>query len=220
MRFTTGLLATLVLAAGPALAADDSFYVGVGMGYSKININETKLNNSISGELPLAWSFDRSSVDQYATPYQFVAGYRLMPYLGFEASYMDMGSADYKAQISTGNGGKGVVKGTWSADGWPVSVLGIYPIDDTFEVFGRLGAFFGSVDMKASAVDAQTGARIGNKYHASENSNQFIGGVGVDAKFLDSWAARVEWQAMPSLGNDDTGSGNFNNFMFSVLYKF
>jgi hypothetical protein len=37
---------------------------------------------------------------------------------------------------------------------------------------------------------------------------------------MESWAARFEWQAMPSLGNDDTGSGNFNNLMFSILYKF
>ena len=38
--------------------------------------------------------------------------------------------------------------------------------------------------------------------------------------FLEKWTARAEWQALPSLGNDDTGSGNWNNIQASILYRF
>lgn len=220
MKLTTGLLAAAIaLVATPAIAADSGVYVGVGMGYSKISINENKLDNNIDAALPAPWFVAKSSTDQNATPYSFLVGYRLMDYLAFEVSYIDLGSTSYKGFATTPKGGNGVVKGTWSADGWPVSVLGIWPIDDTWEVFGRVGAFFGSVDLKARVVDTATDTRLAG-YSASNNSNQFFGGAGVDAKFMDNWAARFEWQAMPSLGNNDTGSGNFNNFMVSILYKF
>ncbi len=44
--------------------------------------------------------------------------------------------------------------------------------------------------------------------------------MGTDFNFMDTWTARLEWQAMPSLGNDEVGDGNWNNFQFSILYNF
>ena len=119
----------------------------------------------------------------------------------------------------------GTVKGQWDAKGWPVSVLGIWPIDDSWSVFGRLGLFMGDVKATAKVVDASNGDLVCGvttcaRQHASDNSTQFIGGVGTDFNFMDTWTARLEWQAMPSLGNDDTGSGNWNNIQFSILYNF
>lgn len=227
MRFTTGLLAAAIaLAATPAIAADTGFYAGAGMGYSKISINEGKLNNNIDALADVfGWSLTKGSVDQNATPYQFVFGYKLMPYLAFEVSWIDMGSADYRGYISQDVGtGEGSVKGTWEASGWPVSVLGIWPVNDTWSVFGRAGVFMGDVKFSGKALDSSGNTIcIGAdcfKGSTKESSTEFFGGVGVDANFMESWVARFEWQAMPSLGNDDTGSGNFNNFMVSILYKF
>jgi opacity protein-like surface antigen len=219
MKLTTGLLAAAIaLATAPAFATDTGFYVGAGMGYSKISINETKIDNSIDATIA-PWFVDKSSVDQNATPYSFFVGYRLMPYLAAEVAYLDMGQASYTGTIAkAATTGTGKVKGTWSADGWPLSVLGIWPVNDTWEVFGRVGVFMGNVDLTAHAYDSAA-APLG-RAHASDSSTEFFGGVGVDANFMESWAARFEWQAMPSIGNDDTGSGNFNNFMFSILYKF
>ena len=56
--------------------------------------------------------------------------------------------------------------------------------------------------------------------HESANSTEFIGGVGTDYNFMDTWTARLEWLAMPSLGNNETGDGNWNNIQFAVFYKF
>ena len=227
MKLITGLLAAAIaLATAPAFAADEGFYVGAGMGYSKININETKLNNNIDDLASVfGWSLDKGSVDQNATPYSFFVGYRLMPYLAAEVAWIDMGSADYRGYISQDVGtGTGSIKGTWEASGWPLSVLGIWPINETWEVFGRVGVFIGDVKFSGKALDSNGNlVCVGSdcfKGSAKESSTEFFGGVGVDANFLDTWAARFEWQAMPSLGNDETGSGNFNNFLVSIIYKF
>jgi len=222
MRFTIGLLAAAIAcAASPAIAADDGFYVGVGMGYSQVDINKNKLNRKLDEALPAPWFVDGSSTDETATPYTFIVGYRILPYLAAEVSYIDMGSADYKAHATTPAPliGSATIKGNWSADGWPLSLLGIWPVNETWEVFGRAGLFMGSVDLTARAVDNTTDQQIARE-STSNNSNEFIWGLGVNANFMDVWTARFEYQAMPSVGNNDTGSASFDNLLFSVLYRF
>ncbi|MFO1407664.1 MAG: outer membrane beta-barrel protein [Steroidobacteraceae bacterium] len=219
MKLKTALFATLALAAGTATAADDGFYLGAGVGYGKINVNSGKIDNSIDNALTgTGYAVTQSDVGQGATPYSLTAGYRFMKYFAVELSYIDLGNADYKGTVSDGVDTAGRVKGQWEATGWPVSVLGIWPIDDAWEVFGRVGLFMGDVKLNAKVVDGVGDTII--KGHTSDNSNQFLGGVGVNYNFLDTWTARVEWQALPSLGNNDTGSGNWNNIQASILYRF
>ena len=42
----------------------------------------------------------------------------------------------------------------------------------------------------------------------------------MNCNFMDVWTARAEWQGMPSVGNNQTGSTSWNQIAFSVLYKF
>jgi OOP family OmpA-OmpF porin len=219
MKLRTGLIAALVLLAGPAIAQDNNgFYMGAGMGYSKININEDKLDRLISDGLPAPWVITQSKVDQNATPYQIFAGFRFLNYFAVELAYMNLGEATYKANASNGTTGDGAVKGTWSNDGVPLSFLGILPLGDRFDIFGRVGVYYGSTDLKVRLKDF-TGTTIATT-NVDDNTTQFFGGVGADWNFPGNFTGRAEWQAMPSIGNDDVGSGNFNNFIFSLIYRF
>jgi len=219
MRFNTCLVASLVLLAGPAIAGEyDGFYMGVGMGYSKLSINEGKLDRLISDALPAPWEVTNSKVDQNATPYQIFGGFRFMDYFAVELAYIDLGEATYKANISDTSTASGAIKGTWSNDGVPLSFLGILPISDQFEVFGRVGVYYGTTDLKVRGKDS-TGQTIATA-SADNSTTQFFGGVGMNWNFPGNFTGRAEWQAMPSVGNDETGSGNFNNFNFSLIYRF
>ncbi|MFO1407665.1 MAG: outer membrane beta-barrel protein [Steroidobacteraceae bacterium] len=233
MKLKTAVFATLMLAAGTAAAADDGFYAGFGIGYGKINVNEDKITNNINAVVNPYYDVTKSSVSQGATPYSLTVGYQFMKYLAVEVSYIDLGNTNYRSTLvcqgTTCDGpvatDTGTAKGQWDATGWPVSVLGIWPIDDSWSVFGRVGLFMGDVKATAKLVDASNGDLVCGpntcaRAHASSNSNEFIGGVGVDYGFLDKWTARVEWQAMPSLGNNKTGDGNWNNIQASILYRF
>jgi opacity protein-like surface antigen len=235
MKSKIALFTALALVAGSAVAADTGFYVGAGMGYSKMNVNESKLTNTINNafqESDVNLFVGKESSDQYSTPYSIFVGYKFMPYLAAEVAYLDMGSSNFKARIDYDNiaptpddQGVATIKGDWHATGWPVSALGIWPINETWSVFGRVGIFMGDMKVTAKGVlsdnyfDCSPNCTV-IKGHDSEGSTEFFGGAGVDANFMDTWAARLEWQAMPSVGNNDTGSGNFNNFMFSIMYKF
>jgi OmpA-OmpF porin, OOP family len=220
MKLHTGFIAALVLLAGPAIAQDNNgFYMGAGMGYSKLNINEDKLDRLISGELPDPWFISKSTVDQNATPYQIFAGFRFLNYFAVELAYLNLGEATYKANIENGTTlGDGAVKGTWSNDGVPLSFLGIWPLSDQFDIFGRVGVYYGSTDLKVRGKDSSGQSVVTTS--VDDNTTQFFGGVGADWNFAEHLTGRAEWQAMPSVGNDDVGSGNFNNFIFSLIYRF
>jgi len=85
-------------------------------------------------------------------------------------------------------------------------------------VFGRVGVFIGDVKLTAKAIDGSGSTLI--RGHESQSSTEFIGGVGTNFNFMDTWTARLEWQALPSLGNSKVGDGNWNNIQFSILYNF
>ena len=233
MKTKIALIAAMALVAGSAVAADSGFYAGAGIGYGKINVNENKITNNIDSALSdigAAFSVDKANVNQGSAPYSLTVGYKWMKYFATEVSYIDLGNANYKATVSCDDvlvcgSTTGRVKGQWDAKGWPVTVLGIWPIDDSWSVFGRVGVFMGDVKFTAKALDSNGDLICGPggdcaRGHTSDNSTQFIGGVGTDFNFMDTWTARLEWQALPSLGNNDTGSGNWNNIQFSILYNF
>lgn len=231
MKLKIALLAAMLAVAGTATAADNGFYAGAGIGYSKMNVDSDKLTNALDSFLGCSDTdicIGKDSADQYSTPYSIFVGYRFWKYMAAEVAYLDMGSSNYKARIDDAfyeEPGVGTVKGSWHAKGWPVSILGIWPINENWELFGRVGVFMGDMKVTAKAsldptwwecVDSDCYA----KGHESDSSTEFFGGVGVDAAFMDNWGARLEWQAIPNVGSDDTGAGNFNNFMFSILYRF
>jgi len=219
MKLKTALFASLALAAGTATAAEDGFYVGAGVGYGSMSIDSQKIDRILDSALtPTGYQVTGSNVDDGASPWSAFVGYRFMKYVAVELGYIDLGNADYTGIVSDGLDTAGRVKAQWEASGWPVSVLGIWPINNEWEVFGRVGLFMGDVKLKAKAVDGLGDMLV--RGNASNNSNEFIGGAGVNFNFLEKWTARAEWQAMPSLGNDDTGSGDWNNIQASILYRF
>ncbi len=228
MKLMTSLIAAAILVAGSASADDRGFYVGAGVGWSQVSLPKSKATNSFINAFedvgyPLeSWS---ASTDESDIMWSAFAGYKFIKYLAVEAGYLDTGTASY-----TGNGTTLVfdtdiddyvavpVKGNidWHATGWQASVLGIWPIDENWEVFGRVGGFYGDVnaDLRLSVDD------IVGKADTSGSSTEFLYGVGVDGRFLEDWAARFEWLAIPSLGSSDTGSGDWNGLQFSLLYRF
>ncbi len=229
MKLTTLLIAAAALAAGSASADDRGFYAGAGVGWSQMSIPKSNATDAFIFAFnevgyPLeSWSVKTDKTDIMWSAF---AGYKFIKYVAVEAGYLDTGTASY-----TGKGTTLVfdteidgyvevpVKGNidWHATGWQASVLGIWPIDENWEIFGRVGGFYGDVkaDLRVSADGA-----VG-KAHTSGSSTEFLYGVGVDATFLENWAARFEWLAIPSLGSSDTGgSGDWNGLQFSLLYEF
>lgn len=71
------LCAALALIAGPALAADNGFYLGAGIGQANVRI-------STGAGLP--------GFDENDTGYKLIAGFRPLDWLGAEVNYVDLGT--------------------------------------------------------------------------------------------------------------------------------
>jgi len=228
MRITTGLIAALALVSGSAIAAEDTgFYVGASVGQGSFALNTSKVNRAIEGAFAdndLQLDQTSQNKDTKATTWQAILGYRLNPYIAGEITYLDLSGPTYRlsgdatfpptfiAAVPV------TTKSEWNATGVPLSVLGIWPITDEWEVFGRVGVFIGDVDLQVAA-NADNGT-ANARSRASESATEFIGGAGVNYNFMDVWTARAEWQGMPSVGNNQTGSTSWYQIAFSVLYKF
>ena len=99
MRFIFALAATALLAAAPALAADDAgFYVGAGVGSFGIDANVGEFGKFSGND----------------TSFKLLAGYDFMKFLGAEVEYLDGGSAEDTLSD---------VKTNIDVTGWNVSVV-------------------------------------------------------------------------------------------------
>lgn len=91
---------------------------------------------------------------------------------GLEIAYVQPGEADRAG-------------GEVEAKGLNLSLIGVLPFNETFEVFGKVGATYGWTDTDASAPGVATGDEegVGASY-----------GVGLNIFFTPNWGAVVEWE--------------------------
>ena len=164
-----------VISAGVASAAysqeqteTSGFYLGGGVGQFNAKIhNANDVTNTVDN-----WSDD-------TTAYKIFAGYRLNPYLGFEADYINLGKGS--ATSVPGNNLENKV------DGFAPYVVGTVPIGRFFEVYGRAGYYF--YNANRTFTDA-----LDNSVKFKEDSDSFVWGGGVGANIGEKFNIRAEYE--------------------------
>ena len=165
-RFALAAFATASLCALPAFA--QSWYIGGGIGRGNLDVQGTDLG------LPNA------SVGDSATTYTLRGGYRFSPNLALEAAYYDLGEYDF-----SGNIGSVGVAGTAKAKAYAFNVVGILPLSEAFDVYGRIG--YGSAELKANASAA------GFVANDSDRKSSAFYGAGARWNVSKSWGVFAEW---------------------------
>ena len=132
-KLNLALLTAATLAAAPSFAQyapspAPSWYIGAGIGRGTLNIRGTDLG------LPNA------QVGDNTTTYTARLGYRFSPYWAVELGYYDLGEYDFSS---------GSIAGTAKAKSVGLSVVGILPLGDMFDVYGRLG--YANSELKVNA---------------------------------------------------------------------
>ena len=127
------ILAVLLLASAPAVAADidKGLYFGGGIGNASIDQEDA--------------SFDFSGDD---TGWKAIVGWRIFKFISVEANWVDFGTAE----DSVGGSDFGV-----TTDGFDVGALGILPLGGHFELFVKGGymAWDAELDAEDPSLDAQ-----------------------------------------------------------------
>ena len=175
MRFIFAFVTSALLASAPAFAADDSgFYIGAGIG-----------DGSVTVDIDEASDFDGSD-----TAFKVFGGYKFMKYVGVELEYIDAGDAEDKWSESF-EGISEELKVTIGFSGFNASAVGILPIGEKFNVFGKLGFMMWDADLRARySFDG-----FSDSESDSDSGTDFSWGVGAGFDFTDNLGVRVEYQA-------------------------
>jgi len=155
--------------------------------------------------------------------FQITFGYRFNRYIAGELGLVQFGdlvsSAD--AELDFDNNGNFVpanVSLSFSAGGPLMSVIGILPIKDKFEVYGRLGYLFGSVEREfTSRVDGQRGVSGA----AKGDSQVPVYGVGMSWNINQVYTIRGEYQLVTDLGESSrTGQEDMDVLTVGLIVRF
>jgi len=189
-------VATTLLAASPAFAADDSgFYVGAGLGNFALD------SDTIYG----GKDFDSSDIG-----FKVFGGYQFLKWLAVEVEYIDGGDPDdvFRSEVFPDDR----FKVTAGISGFPVSAVGILPIGEQFNVFGKLGFIYWDADGSGKIRNAD-GTVV--KASVDEDGTDFAWGVGGTWNITENFGARVEYQGFEI--------SDFNSVDFasaSIIWRF
>ena len=147
------------LAAAPAMAADDDrgFYWGFDLGQFQYNLDKRALDNAAiagiegSGLTVLSGASDTSE-DGFT--WGLMGGYQFFKYLAVEAGYVDLGTAEYRANVNATDGLADYAVAErleYDSRGFVVSALGILPFD-AWSVYGRLGYYLANNDATVTTI--------------------------------------------------------------------
>jgi opacity protein-like surface antigen len=207
----------------PALAADDrGFYIGADLGQATVDIDQHALDQALideAAEQDLEVLDATSEESESSFTYGLILGYQILPYLAIEASYVDIGEAEYKARGTVTDGVStidGSVAFHSAAKGPTLSALAILPFESGWLVYGRAGAFFANVeyDLTLSVAGEPEGQE------QTQSSERFMWGVGGGYR-QGPWTLRLEYQQIQNLVDSDlAGEINADRITLGAIYQF
>jgi OmpA-OmpF porin, OOP family len=150
--------------------AQEKFYVGASAG--KSDIDRSVAEGFISS----------GSVDGKDSGSKIFGGYRFGTNFALELAYVDLGNASYSGDFF----GASVANGKVKVSGFNTSAVALWPINPSFELFGKAGAFA----WEARASDMTGGVPFSAKWDDVTLSL----GLGVNYHFSKNVAARLEWE--------------------------
>jgi OOP family OmpA-OmpF porin len=190
---TRKLAAASVLAIAGALAASHASaqaYLGGSIGQSDV---DDEITNGL---------ITSGSVDGKDTAFKIFGGYMFNRNFGVEGAYVDLGEVSYSGSF----GGAPVTGGKVEINGFNVSAVGAFPVNEQFSVFGKIGLFIWDAD----ASDTTAGV----PFSASADGTDVSFGVGVSYSFTRNLGVRAEWEMFK------TDDGDATLLSAGVVWKF
>jgi len=208
----------LVVGLGFALASANTlaqqstkpWYGGLSIGQSKVKFDDNVL--PIAGAT--ATSLSKNDTD---TGFKAYVGYRLHQNFAVEGGYTDFGKVSVTRTMTAP--AAGTVHADVKASGWHVDAVGIWPLQNNFSLFAKLGVIFNEVKTSAGTTGAVAFAPGTNTSPKHSGSNGKLG-IGAGYDFTPTVGARVEWERASKLGDDNTGKGDVDLLSVGVVFRF
>jgi OmpA-OmpF porin, OOP family len=185
-KFTAILLSSFVIAStvsSIAYADDEGFYAGANLGIGKPNIST-----------PNGTDKNSSAVGG------IILGYKFNKYLGVEGEYTGIGKVTDK------------LKGTAKGDAASLSAIGFLPLNDDFNLYGKLGVAHTKTTVSSSLAPMNDATR-----------NSVTYGLGGEYNFDKNIGMRIGWDhynaAVDNAANNKSNV-NANVVSVGVVYNF
>lgn len=220
------LVAALALAAATPAAAQLGWHVGIAGGQAKTS-DEAVRNRESTLQFVQSMS---TEFDDRDNAWKVFGGMRFNPYLGLEATWVDLG----KAQTATrGIGGDPALPFGFIIDrdtrGYGLDAVGTLPFADRFAVFGKAGLY--RTTLKASATlegNAVFSNSPGDRFRTVERKeNTRHLGVRFAWSFAGPWTLRVEYERFFDIGkpfeiggSGTTGEASVDLASVGLSYRF
>jgi len=190
-------LAGAIAAAFVAMPASAQWYVGGGVGSSKIRgADGTVAPLTLSG------------ADSNKGSAKIYGGYQITPSWGVEAQYSDLGNRDFSIRNAAG---LTLATGTLKTSQFSIAGTGTLPLAANFSLIGKLG-----VSRNHGKVSAPGVSDSGSK------TSPMIG-VGAVYNFTPKLAVRLEYEDFGKFSSDGGATGGSirgNNYGVSLQYAF
>ena len=156
---------SLLMLQSTAAISAEGWYVGAGMGLSNLDTDTAGVDASGSG-----FSFSDRDFG-----YKLFGGYQFNKYLGLEGGYTNLGGVEQVIDLTT------PVK-LDEVDGYNANVLGLLPIGQHLEVFGKLGMIAWEADLKGFSPTM------------ADDGTDLVYGIGVQGSDSEHIRARLEFE--------------------------
>lgn len=192
------VLAACVFGVQGAFADEPGWYVGGGTGPTSSDLGTADFNDG---------TLTSGSVDD-GTSWKVYGGYQIMKFFAVEGGFTDLDEVNFDGVAGSGGlYGAGPVNANFQADGLFVSAVGIYPLNEHFSVFGRMGFMNWNADVALTSTNVTVSG--------DDDGTDPLFGVGVEFLKKDRFALRAEWESFSDVMDEsiDRISGN-------VLFRF
>lgn len=193
---------------GQAIAEDEGWYLGAGIGQSREENHHARITSQLLGS-----GFTTNSIDDDSTDIAFklLGGWKFNRNFAVEGSYFHLGEFGFTANTTPA----GTLNGKIKLQGVGVDGLGILPMTERFSAFARLGLQYA----QAKDTFTGTGAVTVTNPSPSKSGVGYKAGLGLQYDFTPSLGLRGEWENYRV--NDAVGNkGNINTFMIGLVYMF
>jgi hypothetical protein len=200
---------TCAIAVAPSAFAEaqPGFYLGLSAGQSTYDFDQQEFDGVVLGVLadygvPV---LSRSSTfEDSDTSIAIIAGYRFLPYIAIEASYLDLGTAEYRFSGTVNPPGPATsapasVNIDTESKGFTIGAIGSLPIGQVFDLHGRLGLFIADTDLSVTA-NINT---VGTAAESFSSTNLFLG-LGAAFHFGEHVSLSFDWTRYDNVGDEDS----------------
>lgn len=183
-KFMWALAAALAFATAPAMAADQGFYVGAGVGQFGLDadVDDEEVEDFLDDEV----------FDENDTGFRIFGGYSLNKYFSVEAGY-DSGADTNKTFGDVATIGE-ELELDLSVDAFDAYLVGNLPIGESFFAFGKVGLIAWNVDADLTyRTDDGEGTVTEERESANDDGTDFAFGAGFGMNVGDNAKVTAEY---------------------------